>query len=178
VIKQEIVWQYGRTFGLKTLVETGTYLGEMVAAQRRRFRRIFSIELSPELHRAAREQFAHARNVVLLEGDSGVLLASVVGALEGPALFWLDAHFSHGNTARGTVDTPVKRELEVILGSPFEHVILIDDARSFGSGDYPSLEEVRALVAAMRPDWTTSVATDVIRIHGALPVGARSVPRI
>jgi hypothetical protein len=76
------------------------------------------------------------------------------------------------------VDTPVKRELEVILGSPFEHVILIDDARSFGSGDYPSLEEVRALVAAMRPDWTTSVATDVIRIHGALPVGARSVPRI
>jgi hypothetical protein len=177
-VKQRIVREYGRAFGLETLVETGTYLGEMVDAQRRRFRQIWSIELSPELHRAAQEHFARARNVTLLEGDSGVLISSIVAGLEAPALFWLDAHYSEGNTARGSVYTPIKRELEVILRSPFEHVILVDDARSFGSGDYPSLDEVRALVAAIRPRWTMSVATDVIRIHPLLPSGIRNTPRI
>lgn len=41
---------YGRAFELSTLVETGTYLGDMVEAQRRSFREVWSIELSPTLY--------------------------------------------------------------------------------------------------------------------------------
>ncbi len=130
---------YGRAFGLKTLVETGTYLGDMVEAQRLRFDRLISIELSQDLYKAARSRFAHAKNVTILRGDSGELMPSIVAGLEGPALFWLDGHYSAGITARGSLETPVQRELEAVLGSKTGyHVILVDDARCFGSGDFPT----------------------------------------
>jgi hypothetical protein len=170
--KQATVRAYGRAFRLPTLVETGTYLGEMVEAQRWRFRRVWSIELSSDLFAAALARFAEAPNVTLLEGDSGDLMPAVLERLDGPALFWLDGHYSAGVTVRGSLDTPVKRELEAILGSAASHVILVDDARCFGTGDYPPLEEVQNLVARLRPGWTCLVRDDIIRI---CPRSERSV---
>ena len=41
--------EYGEKFGLKALVETGTYYGEMVAATKHYFDRIYSIELDAVL---------------------------------------------------------------------------------------------------------------------------------
>ena len=38
LLKQKVVREYGENFRLKTLVETGTYYGEMVAAMKSRFR--------------------------------------------------------------------------------------------------------------------------------------------
>jgi len=49
LLKQKVVREYCQRFGLKTLVETGTYYGEMVVAMKRRFDRIYSIEFVPEL---------------------------------------------------------------------------------------------------------------------------------
>ena len=49
LVKQRAVLEYARRFGLLTLVETGTYYGEMVAATRNYFRRIYSIESDPGL---------------------------------------------------------------------------------------------------------------------------------
>jgi hypothetical protein len=166
--KQATISRYGQTFGLAALVETGTYLGDTVEAQRKRFRKVVSIELSPELYRAAQARFAHRENVTLLEGDSADLMESVVAQLDGPALFWLDGHYSAGVTAQGRLGTPVQRELEIVLGSPENHVILVDDARCFGSGDYPTLDAVRTLVARLRPGWTCVVQDDIIRIHPPL----------
>jgi hypothetical protein len=162
--KQMTVTSYGRTFGLTTLVETGTYVGDMVEAQRVRFRRVLSIELSPELCHAARARFARACNVTILVGDSEELIESVVKRLAGPAVFWLDGHYSAGNTARGRLDTPIRRELEVVLTGAHDHVVLVDDARCFGTGDYPTLDDIRALVAKHRPGWGCVVKDDIIRI--------------
>jgi hypothetical protein len=92
-------------------------------------------------------------------------MQSVVTRLDGPALFWLDGHYSAGITARGSLETPVQRELEIILASANDHVILVDDARCFGTGDFPTLDAVRALVAELRPGWTCVVNDDIIRIH-------------
>lgn len=163
--KQLTIEGYRRAFRLAALVETGTYLGDTVEAQRKRFRKVVSIELSPDLYRAALARFANRRNVTLLEGDSADLMESVVAQLEGPALFWLDGHYSDGITAQGNLDTPVQRELEIILVSADNHVILVDDARLFGSGDYPTLDAVQALVGRLRPGWTCVVQDDIIRIH-------------
>jgi hypothetical protein len=163
--KQATIAGYGRAFRLAALVETGTYLGDTVEAQRKRFRKVVSIELSPDLYRAALARFANRQNVTLLEGDSADLMESVVAQLERPALFWLDGHYSAGITAHGSLDTPVQRELEIILASADNHVILVDDARCFGSGDYPTLDAVQALVGRLRPGWTCHVEDDIIRIH-------------
>jgi hypothetical protein len=119
----------------------------------------------PDLYRAALARFAKRQNVTLLEGDSADLMESVVAQLEEPALFWLDGHYSAGITAQGDLDTPAQRELEIILATADNHVILVDDARCFGSGDYPTLDAVQALVGRLRPGWTCVVEDDIIRIH-------------
>jgi hypothetical protein len=170
--KQLTIDGYRRSFRLATLVESGTSAGDTVEAQRKRFQKVVSIELSAELYRAARARFAHNRNVTILEGDSADLMGSVVAQLDGPALFWLDGHYSAGITAHGNLDTPVQRELEIVLSSAGDHVVLVDDARCFGSGDYPTLDAVRTLVGRLRPGWTCVVQDDIIRIHApSLPRG-------
>jgi FkbM family methyltransferase len=169
VYKQMVVGAYGRRYRLKTLVETGTYYGDMVEAQRRRFGRIISIELSRDLHRLAVDRFANARNVAVLEGDSGELLRHVLADRQEPCLFWLDGHYSEGVTARGDLETPILKELDAILSHDRRDVVLVDDARCFGQGDYPSIEGIAEMVADRRPEWSVSVADDVIRIHGLAP---------
>ena len=89
----------------------------------------------------------------LIHGDSGPEMAGVVKRPPGPALFWLDGHYSGGDTARGIHDTPINEELRAIFqpGQP-DHIVLIDDARCFGdSPTYPTLEEVKQLVQSLRP---------------------------
>jgi hypothetical protein len=107
VFKQRVVRAYGRRYRLKTLIETGTYYGDMFEAQRHRFGRIVSMALSRDLHRSAVKRFAYARNVTILEGDSGVLLPHVLAERQEPCLWWLDDHYSAGVTARGDLETPI-----------------------------------------------------------------------
>lgn len=168
-IKREAVLGYSRRCSLPILVETGTFFGDMVDFAQEHFREVYSIELSDSLHRKARARFAASPHVHLLHGDSGEELERLLPRIAEPALFWLDGHFSGGVTARGVVDTPIAREIRALLAHPIhEHVVLIDDARLFGAArDYPSLEELRALVVRARPEWELRVQDDIIRI--ALP---------
>ncbi|MDB6079785.1 MAG: hypothetical protein JWO82_3532, partial [Akkermansiaceae bacterium] len=128
--------------------------------------------LADHFHAAAVQRFRSEPRIEILHGDSGKVLSELVPKLNGPALFWLDGHYSAGNTARGDKDTPVMEELGHIFARPeFKCVILIDDARLFeGKSDqvYPSVAEVKAFVASHRPDWKVEVDTDSIRISPPL----------
>lgn len=165
-VKRRVLREYARRFGLRILVETGTYRGDMVEAMRGSFARVISIELSATLAAAARERFRGASNVAIEQGDSGTVLPRVLATLDGPALFWLDGHWSGGETARGETDTPVLAELEHVFADPRAgHVVLVDDARLFdGTGGYPTLDGLRELAKRRRPDWEMSVANDIIRL--------------
>ena len=170
-VKRRVVLEHARRHSLRTLVETGTYRGDMVEAMRREFDRVISIELSAPLAAAARERFRNAANVTIEQGDSGTVLPRILASLEGPALFWLDGHWSGGETARGERDTPVLAELEHLFADPRPgHVVLVDDARLFdGIAGYPTIENLKDLVRRRRPEWRVSVADDVIRLE---PPGA------
>jgi hypothetical protein len=174
-VKQAIIRDYARRAGTRLLVETGTFRGDMIDAILTTFDRVVSIELDPQLFQAARARFRGEPRVTLLQGDSARLIPQVLTGISAPALFWLDGHYSGGETARGERSTPVREELLAVLRHPVEgHVILIDDARCFtGQDDYPTLPELQALVARERPDLSFSVADDVIRIHQPLGSDAR-----
>lgn len=165
-VKQQIVRIYGRRFGLSTLVETGTYLGEMLEAMRGHFSELYSVELDPELHRRARARFARYSHIHLLQGDSGVVLEGLLEQIDTPCLFWLDGHWSGGDSARGGRETPIRAEAEAIVRHRrTDHVILIDDARCFnGEGDYPTLEEVKRIFCGLRSDLKCEVRDDIVRI--------------
>lgn len=166
VVKQRTLREYARRYGLRVLVETGTYLGDMVEAMRGDFDRIYSIELGDELHRRARERFRAFDHVELLHGDSGVVLSTLMPRLSQPTLFWLDGHYSAGITARGATDTPVLEELRHILEAPHAgHVIVIDDAWCFGTDPaYPTLEALFAHVHALSSRVDVHVEDDRVRI--------------
>ena len=164
--KQQVLRTFARKYGLRTFVETGTFNGDMVEAMRGVFDRIYTIELGKDLYERAKKRFEHDPTIEVIHGDSGIELATLADRLTGPALFWLDAHYSAGVTARSDKDTPIYEELSHILdGRCSGHVIVIDDARLFGvDAAYPSIEELTRFVRSKRPGCAVTVEDDSIRI--------------
>ena len=171
-VKRTTLADYGAAFGLETLIETGTLFGGTMYALRDQFKNLYSIELSPELAAKAQHRFRSTPQVQILQGDSGKLLPQLISGISQPCLFWLDGHYSGGVTAQGDLDTPILNEMRTIFAHPCKnHVILIDDARLFnGTDDYPTIDGLRAMCHAERPDYDFSVVNDIIRIHPARAV--------
>ena len=157
---------YLKRHKISAFVETGTYLGDTLAhVAHDQNISCLSIELDSELYRAAKKRFRNRSNVRVLQGDSGELLPGIIEELSGPALFWLDGHYSGGITAKAEVDTPVSRELQSILDSKIkEHVVLIDDARCFdGTHGYPFLDELLTTVRR-QSKYDVEISADIIRL--------------
>lgn len=166
-VKHRIIRAYAKKFKTPIFIETGTYRGETLQAVGHAFRRAYSIELSPELFRAARKRFANCSRISLLEGDSGEVLSQILSTIHEPCLFWLDAHYCFRGTAKGEQYTPIRKELSHIFAHPLvlRHVILIDDARDFtGEDDYPTLETLEN-VARSTGFRQFESRDDIIRIH-------------
>lgn len=168
--KRRLIRGLQRQYGPDVFIETGTYLGDMVAAQARRFRTVHSIELSATLFEQACHRFAGRKGIHLHHGDSGTVLPEVLSVCDERALFWLDAHSAGGITEGSADNVPILNELDTILSHGVQdHVILIDDARLFtGQCGYPALMDVARFVKARRADLRIDVQSDVIRI---LPPG-------
>ena len=167
-VKQKALLGYAARFKISTLVETGTYLGFMMSAVKRNFQQIYSIELDEDLYHRAQSKFVRFRHIHFLHGDSAQVLPEVMDRIHEPCLFWLDAHYSGGITAKGDLETPVVQELHQILSHPLaaQHVILIDDARNFvGNNNYPTLQQVYDYVRTAYPSSVMKIKDDIIRIH-------------
>jgi hypothetical protein len=169
--KQNLLREFQKKYHVKTLVETGTYLGDTLYSLATDFERLYSVELSEHYHKLAKRRFKNFPHVSLLQGDSGVVLKDLVPKLDAPAIFWLDGHYSGGLTAKGEQECPVFEELKSIFSSPFQHFIFIDDARLFiGKNDYPTISELRAFVRIGKPDYNFIVENDCIRL---LPIATK-----
>ena len=165
IVKQMAIEEYRKRYNIGTLIETGTFLGDMVEAQRDQFETIYSIELSEKLFRKAVRRFKTYSKIKILQGDSGVVLNKLVGEINTPILFWLDGHYSEGITAKGTKECPVREELEAIFKRHLPHIILIDDARLFnGTHDYPTIDEIKQLIIKSGTHYSLIVKDDIIRL--------------
>lgn len=126
--KYALIADYGRRYNLSAFFETGTCWGNACEVARRSFQQIYSIELSPEYHEFAASRFHGLENVHLYLGDSGQCIREILNSIPNvPTLFWLDAHWSGGDTAKGQTDPPTELEIDVIHDLRPDSVILIDD---------------------------------------------------
>jgi len=166
LLKQKVVREYGEKFALKTLVETGTYYGEMVAAMKSHFDRIYSIEFVPELAERAKRKFARDQHVRIFRGDSRVVMPEVLALLTGPALFWLDAgYYGWVGIRTKNNEQRLSAELEIILSHPYPHMILLDDARGLtGQDGIPSVGDVKSYFESKFPQRSVEVKYDIMRI--------------
>jgi hypothetical protein len=170
VVKQRILIDHAKKFNLEVLVETGTFLGDMIYAMKDQFKEIYSIELSQELHEKAKEAFRTSPHIHLVAGDSSKALDSVLAGITKPCLFWLDGHYSGGITALGEERCPIRAEFAAILRHPIQgHVLLIDDSQCFdGNYGYPTLFELHDIVVDNLPGYEMQVFDNVIQIRPQL----------
>ena len=164
-VKMLVIKSYLEKFNLNIFVETGTFMGDTLGFIAETGCKCYSIELSDEFYINAINKFKSKGNVSLIHGDSGEQLPKFIFDLKSPAIFWLDGHYSSGDTALGEEHTPVSKEIKALLAHPIkEHVILIDDARCFdGTNNYPFLDE---LLLFIRQDgnYEVEVSADIIRL--------------
>lgn len=135
-IPKDIVLKLGKEFNIDSFIETGTYHGGTSLWASEHFNSVTTIEASKELHAEAKKNLTGVSNISLLFGSSKILLSEALASSSGPALFWLDAHYSGGATFGSDDECPLVEELLQIAKSSQDHFILIDDARLFLSPPY------------------------------------------
>lgn len=165
IVKQLAISEYRERYACSVFVETGTFRGDMVEAQKMNFSELYSVELSKEYYDKAVERFVNDSHVNVVFGDSGSVLPFIVEKLSKKTLFWLDGHYSGGKTAKGETECPIFSELEAIFSqNTLEHIILIDDARCFnGEGDYPTIAELQSFISKKNNRYTSEIKDDIIR---------------
>jgi hypothetical protein len=156
--------------GVGDFVETGTATGKTALWASQRFARVYTIERSPQFFAQAQRSYGQTPNLTMLQGDSRALLPSVVGRLQGPALFWLDAHWMAGESYGEGDECPLLEEIALIDAGRLDHLLLIDDARLFlappprphRAEQWPDLVQLIAALTARVPDRAVVVIDDVI----------------
>jgi hypothetical protein len=120
-----------------TFIETGTLNGESTIEMEPFFEKIHTIELSEKyfLRFEVRKNFLRKFKIQNHYGDSSIVLPNLLSFLSDhdTCIFWLDGHYSSGDTAKGSKDCPVIEEC-IGIDSKYKGkkaVILIDDYRLF-----------------------------------------------
>lgn len=150
-----------------TWVETGTFLGDTTKKLSKIASSVYSIEPSPELFARAKNSLAHLKNVHLLNGLSENVFPLIIPTLHGDICFWLDGHFSGGETYLGPLETPILEELKYIslnLSRFNRIVVMVDDIRCFNPNipmysGYPNLEYL--VTWAKNNNLTWSIEQDI-----------------
>jgi hypothetical protein len=132
----EVKWGVLGRWGLENApwLETGTYYGDTTAVLAKQSPSVVTLEPMPELYEEASARLKHLSNVEVINAPSETAFASTAMRLGNKVNFWLDGHYSSGNTFRGVSDTPIELELAVIsqLVQKGGHVaVFIDDVRLF-----------------------------------------------
>lgn len=128
---EDIILYLKQTGNVETLVETGTYYGATAEWAADHFSQVKTIEFSAPIYQETSAKYSHRTNIEFLFGDSRQQLAELLRQLDEPILLWLDAHWCSFGSYGKTDQCPLLDELDIIMASPFEHIILIDDARLF-----------------------------------------------
>lgn len=171
--------------GIQAALETGTYRGEGALALREAVARVWTVELSDDLHRRAVARYGGRPGITFIQGSSEEVVPRLTALVDEPMIFWLDAHGGMVDLASNEVfspagegtQCPVIAELKAIR--EFRHAgescILIDDARAFlgplpqhRASDWPSLLELIDLLRADCHRYITVLDDVVIAVPPAL----------
>jgi hypothetical protein len=115
----------------KVLVESGTFMGDGVQyALDCGFNKVISYEIDNKLYYDATNRFKGNKKVELHHKSSAKMFNDIKD-INVPITFWLDGHYSAGNTGYDDECAyPLLKELEIISQHHIKsHTILIDDRR-------------------------------------------------
>jgi len=130
-------------------IETGTFLVETTKWAAAKFKEVYTIELSEYLYTLIKDELPAYINIHPFLGDSRDVLPKILENKSGNIVFWLDGHWSGGETAGKNDPCPLLQELSILLQRKNDDIILIDDARLYNGKNndegrelWPSLLEI------------------------------------
>ena len=120
-------------------VETGTLTGGTTFALEPYFEKTITIEFSEKYHAETKAKYK-GEKIEFLLGDSSIVFETLLPTLSKEAIFFLDGHWSGGDTGHSAKDCPLVEEVMLInlLFRPAA-ILIIDDFRLFGLDRTPGI---------------------------------------
>jgi hypothetical protein len=128
--------------GTNIFIETGTFRGGTAKWASTEFRMVHTIELSDSLYLSIKDELLSKGNIIPYHGNSRDILPEILKKYTQNIFFWLDGHYSAGDTAGKDDPCPLLQELDIILARDNNDIILIDDARLMGIDGWPSIPDI------------------------------------
>jgi hypothetical protein len=142
----------------KNFIETGSHTGIGIdLALASGFEKVYSIELMEHYYNLCKNKFIDDVRVELILGDSYDELGKLLKLHpDTPFTYWLDGHYSGGDTGYGIKETPLIKELETILSRNIDgELVYIDDMRLYRKfDDEVNSETIKSVIKKYKPDAT------------------------
>ena len=115
-------------------IETGTCNGDTIFSVEPHFDMLYTIELSQKYFNNTSSRY-NGNKINFIFGDSSHVFETLLPNINQDAVFFLDGHWSSGDTAKGNKDCPLIEEIQHInILYKNKAIIIIDDFRLFGKG--------------------------------------------
>lgn len=183
--RTDVIRSYAEAHECRMFVETGTAEGETLFALYDDFDLLVTIDISEHKYYPFIGNSFDKPNIRPYFGSSDRVLRELIPKCVEPAVFWLDAHWTPDEISNQKLDawdiTPILNEILQILWDGVPHVILVDDARLFGTEiGYPTMEDLESqlkFVAERHCDgftYSMTVKDDIIRLVPVWSQGNRT----
>lgn len=122
-------------YGIKTVIETGTYKGGTTRWLSDNFERVITVELNDTYFKEAQKNLHSRKNVIMLQGNTSEILPHLLGNRD--VIIFLDAHWNAYN--------PLLDELDIIMSAKVKpkivvvHDFKVPDHPEFGYDTYPNI---------------------------------------
>jgi len=159
-IKKKVLKEYSSSSTI--WVETGTLVGDTAKYLSKIAKFVYTIEPSEKYYNLSVKNLKNYENIKIYNATSENKLNDILEIIKpnSDVCFWLDGHWSGGDTFKGETDTPILSELDTIeryLNNFSKLNILIDDFRIFDIGNnvdtYPSKEVLIEYAAKNNLKW-------------------------
>jgi hypothetical protein len=155
-------------------IETGSLAGDGIfLALNSGFYRIFSIELADHYYQYCVDKFKNYDRVEIIHGDSFHKLKELLDKHPNTSFtYWLDGHYSGGDTGFGVKESPIMEELECILSRGVDsELIYVDDMRIYRNfNDEINTDNILKLIEKYKPNAKISYESTDFDAHDILVI--------